>query len=157
MTAASGHQALATAERLLDPADVLAAVPADEGASLALGLAGTALIHARLSRIDATFEAAAVRHWAAAASHARQYGGSSAGIFHTRDGLAASLIIGSGYLPDPNSQRAAATRAAQWLSARALDLARCHSERLRADGACTSWRRSSLSTPLLSSTPTTVT
>jgi lantibiotic biosynthesis protein len=139
VTAASGQQALATAERLLNPADILTAVPADDGASLARGLAGTALLHARLSRTDATFEAAAIRHWAAAAAHARKHGGSGAGIFHTRGGLAASLIIGSGYLPDPGSQRAAAAHAARWLSARTLDLAHCHSERLRADGPCTSW------------------
>jgi hypothetical protein len=139
MTAASGQQALATAERLLNPADILAAVPADDGASLARGLAGTALLHARLSRIDATFEAAAIRHWAGAAAHARQHGGSGAGIFHTRGGLAASLIIGSGYLPDPGSQLSAATHAVRWLSARAIDLACRHSERLRAGGACPSW------------------
>jgi len=138
MSAVSSQQTLATAERLLDPADVLAAIPAG-GASLARGLAGTALLHARLSHTDPIFEAAAVRHWSAAAAHARQRSDSSAGIYHSPGGLAASLIIGSAYLPDPGSQRAVTTRAARWLSAQALDLARGHRQRLHAGAACRSW------------------
>lgn len=139
MSTVSSQQALAAAERLLDPADVLAAVPAAGGASLARGLAGTALLHARLAHTDPIFEAAAVRHWAAAAAHARQRNGGSAGIYHSRGGLAASLIIGSPYLTDPGSQQVVTTRAARWLSARALDLARGQRQRLRAGGTHRSW------------------
>ncbi|MGH3900481.1 MAG: lanthionine synthetase C family protein [Pseudonocardiaceae bacterium] len=135
----SGQQALATAERLLDPENVLAAVPASAGASLAGGLAGTALLHARLSTTDPVFATAAIRHWETCAVHARRYGGNSAGTFTSPGGLAASLIIGSQYLPDPDSQRTVTTRAARWLSARALDLTRRYEERRRAGGVGTPW------------------
>lgn len=87
--AVSGQQALATAERLLDPENVLAAVPASAGASLASGLAGTALLHARLSTTDPVFATAATRHWETCAVHARRYGGNSAGTFSSPGGLAA--------------------------------------------------------------------
>jgi class I lanthipeptide synthase len=134
VTAASGQQALAAAERLLNPKDILAAAPGGAGASLASGLAGTALLHARLSTTDPVFAAAATRHWAAAAAHARRYPGRSAGTFHTPGGLAASLILGAGYLPDPGPQQPALTRAARWLSARAIDLSLRH-----AGDTATSW------------------
>jgi len=137
--AVSGQQALATAERLLDPENVLAAAPASAGASLASGLAGTALLHARLSTTDPVFATAAIRHWETGAVHARRYGGNSAGTFNSPGGLAASLIIGSQYLPDPDSQQTITTRAARWLSARALDLTRRHQEHLRAGGVSTPW------------------
>lgn len=70
----SGRLALTVAERLLSPDDVLAAVPGPVGAFLAHGLAGTALLHARLSAIDPTFATAATRHWTAAAEHAKSHG-----------------------------------------------------------------------------------
>ncbi|MGH3755571.1 MAG: lanthionine synthetase C family protein [Pseudonocardiaceae bacterium] len=137
--AVSGQQALATAERLLDPENVLAAAPGPAGVSLASGLAGTALLHARLSTTDPVFATAATRHWATGAAHTRRYGGNNAGTFSSPGGLAASLIIGSQYLPDPDSQRTVTTRAARWLSARALDLTRNHEEHLRAGGVGTPW------------------
>jgi hypothetical protein len=84
----SRQQALATAERLLNTDVVLAAVPGTDAASLASGLAGTALLHARLACTDPAFAAAAIRHWTAAATHASRHGG-SAGIYHTPGGLAA--------------------------------------------------------------------
>lgn len=136
--AVSGRQALVTAERLLDPENVLTA-PASAGASLASGLAGTALLHARLSTTDPLFATAAIRHWETGAVHTRRYGANSAGIFNSPGGLAASLIIGSQYLPDPDSQRTVTTRAARWLSARAIDLTRRHQEHLRAGGVSTPW------------------
>ncbi|MGH3832653.1 MAG: lanthionine synthetase C family protein [Pseudonocardiaceae bacterium] len=71
--------------------------------------------------------------------HTRRYGGNSAGTFDSPGGLAASLIIGSQYLPDPDSQRNVTTRAARWLSARALDLTHRHKEHLRAGGVGTPW------------------
>jgi hypothetical protein len=116
-------QAVAVAERLLQPETVLAAVPGPEGASLAHGLAGTALLHARLATLDPVFRAAADRHWAAAASHARRNRAAGAGIFATGGGLAASLIIGTGYLPDAAAWQAPASQAATWLSQQAQRIA----------------------------------
>jgi lantibiotic biosynthesis protein len=138
-SAVSGRQALTTAERLLNPDVVLGAAPGTAGGSLAHGLAGTALLHARLSATDKTFETAAVRHWAVAAERIKRHGGGSAGTFNSPGGLAASLIIGSGYLPDPDSQRAVTVRAARWLSARSVDLARRHQKQLRAGRVGTPW------------------
>lgn len=135
MTSLSRQQALATAERLLNTEDILAAVPA--GGSLN-GLAGSALLHARLAAVDPVFAQAAVRHWAAASQNPGPYRG-SAGIFSSPGGLAASLIIGSAYLPDPDSQRAVTARAVRWLAARALDLAHRREEHLRAGGVGTPW------------------
>ncbi|MGH3429089.1 MAG: lanthionine synthetase C family protein, partial [Mycobacteriales bacterium] len=109
------------------------------GAPLASGLAGTALLHARLSTTDPVFATAAIRHWETSAVYTRRYGGNSAGTFNSPGGLAASLIIGSQYLPDPDSQRNVTTRAARWLSARALALTRRHEEHLRASGVGTPW------------------
>jgi hypothetical protein len=57
MISLSRQQALTTAERLLNPEEVLAAVPA--GGSLS-GLAGTALLHARLATVDPVFAQAAL-------------------------------------------------------------------------------------------------
>lgn len=133
----AGTHALTVAERLLRPEAVLAAVPGPEGASLAHGLAGTALLHARLSVIDPIFRAAADRHWAAAASQARLHR-IGAGIFTTGGGLAASLIIGAGYLPDPAARREHAARAAAWLSQQAQRIAGDLAGRRRADDSCTS-------------------
>jgi lantibiotic biosynthesis protein len=138
VSTASRQLALTVAERLLEPARILAAIPDTGDAALATGLAGTALLHARLASTDRMFELAAVRHWAAAAAHARRYRPGSAGIFHSHGGLAASLIIGSGYLPDPGTHQAAG-RAARWLAARALDLARRYQERRRAGAPGTPW------------------
>ncbi len=140
VTVLSGQQAVATAERLLDPDDVLAAAPEAAGPSLAGGLAGTALLHARLAATDPAFAAAATRHWTVAAAHARRYRGSSAGTFNSPGGLAASIIIGAGYLPDPGPQQAAVTGATRWLSARALDLARRHEAQVHTGGPATPWR-----------------
>jgi lantibiotic biosynthesis protein len=128
----TGTHALAIAERLLRPEAVLAAVPGPEGASLAHGLAGTALLHARLATIDPVFRAAADRHWEAAVSHARRHGAGSAGIFTTGGGLAASLIIGAGYLPDPAVLQAPAAQAAAWLSGKAQRIAGDLAQRRRA-------------------------
>lgn len=48
-------------------------------------------------------------------------------------------IIGSAYLPDPDSQRAVTARAVRWLVARAVDLARRREEHLRTGGVATPW------------------
>jgi hypothetical protein len=133
----AGPAALAVAERLLRPEAVLAAVPGREGASLAHGLAGTALLHARLATVDPVFRAAADSHWAAAASHARRHRAAGAGAFTTGGGLAASLIIGTGYLPDPAARQASAGRAAAWLARQAQRIAGDIDERRRAGDPCT--------------------
>ncbi|MEO3862079.1 lanthionine synthetase C family protein [Acrocarpospora sp. B8E8] len=119
MNAMPGDQSLAVAERLLQPEAVVAAVPSLEAASLAHGLAGTALLHARLATVAPIFGAAADRHWAVAASHARRLRAVGAGVFTTGGGLAASLIIGTKYLSDPSAMQAPAARAAAWLSRQA--------------------------------------
>lgn len=119
----AGERALAIAERLLRPEAVLDAVSGPEGTSLAHGLAGTALLHARLAAVDPVFRAAADRHWAAAASNARQYRGIGAGIFTSGGGLAASLIIGTGYNPGSAALRESAGRATAWLSRQAERIA----------------------------------
>ncbi|MGH3803850.1 MAG: lanthionine synthetase C family protein, partial [Pseudonocardiaceae bacterium] len=115
--------------------DILAAIPAG---GFLNGLAGTALLHARLAAVDPVFARAAVRHWAAAAQNPGPHRG-AAGIFSSPGGLAASLIIGSAYLPDPDSPRAATARAVRWLAARAVDLAHDREEHLRAGGVGTPW------------------
>jgi hypothetical protein len=135
MTSVSRQQALATAQRLLNTEEILAAVPAG---GFLNGLAGTALLHARLAAVDPVFAQAAVRHWAVAAQSPGPYRG-TAGIFSSPGGLAASLIIGSAYLPDPDSQRAVTARAVRWLAARAVDLAHDREEHLRAGGVGTPW------------------
>jgi lantibiotic biosynthesis protein len=135
MISISRQQALATAERLLNTEEILAAVPAG---GFLNGLAGTALLHARLAAVDPVFAQAALRHWAAAAQNPGPYRG-AAGIFGSPGGLAASLIIGSAYLPDPDSQRAVTARAVRWLAARALDLAHGREEHLQAGGVGTPW------------------
>jgi hypothetical protein len=135
MTSVSRQQALATAERLLNTEEILAAVPAG---GFLNGLAGTALLHARLAAVDPVFAQAAVRHWTAAAQNPGPYRG-AVGIFSSPGGLAASLIIGSAYLPDPDSQWAATARAVRWLAARAIDLAHRREEHLRAGGVGTPW------------------
>lgn len=139
MNTDSQQQALAGAKRLLRIDDVLAAVQPAARGSLAHGLAGTALLHARLSATDSTFAAAAAAHWTEAAIQAKELGENGAGTYHSPGGLAASLTIGTPYLPDPDSQRAATARAALWLSARAVELADRHRGYLNAGGIGTPW------------------
>ncbi len=139
MTTAAAQQALHVAERLADPATVLEAARDSTGISLAHGLAGTALLHARLSGTDPGFAAAATDHWAAAAAHARQSGVASVGVFGDGGGLASSLIIGSGYLPDPEPHLPAVRRAARWMSAGAVGLARRHQVRRQNGDSAPTW------------------
>ena len=135
MTSVSRAQALATAERLLDTEEILAAVPAG---GFLNGLAGTALLHARLAAVDSVFAQAALRHWTAAAQNSGPCRG-AAGTFSSPGGLAASLIIGSAYLPDPDAQRIVTARAVRWLAACAVDLAQGREEHLRSGGVGTPW------------------
>jgi lantibiotic biosynthesis protein len=133
--AIAGGQALEIAQRLLDPAAVLAALPGD--GSLGSGLSGTALLHARLSAADPMFAAAAARHWAAAATHAQHRAG---GIYSGPGALAASLIIATPYLPDPGPHHDHTTRAAAWLAKRALDITTRHQQQARAGATGTPWQ-----------------
>lgn len=133
--AIAGGQALEIAQRLLDPIDVLAATPGD--ASLGSGLAGTALLHARLSAADRIFAAAAARHWTAAAIHAQHRAG---GIYTGPGALATSLIIAVPYLPDPSPHHDVAARGAAWLSKRAVDISTQHQQRASAGATGTPWQ-----------------
>jgi len=137
MNSRSAEQALAVAERLLKPEDIIAVLPATAAGSLSRGLPGTALLHARLSATSQDFARAATAHWSQAAARARRTAHDGAGIYHSPGGLAASLIIGTPYLPDPQPHRDATARAARWMSARALDLARQHREYLATGAAGT--------------------
>lgn len=140
VTATSEQAAFTVAKRLLDPAAVTTAAPGTAAGSLARGLAGTALLHARLATADPVFATAANQHWTRAAACARHAGHEGPGTFHSPGGLAASLIIGTPYLPDPEPRRAAVARAARWLSDRATGLADQHRDYLAAGGTGTPWR-----------------
>lgn len=118
-----GDAALAIAERLLDPNRVVATAPSYGVATLADGLPGTALLHARLSAVDPVFAAAASAHWNAAAEHAVSASQQGPGIYGAMGGLAASLVLGSPYLPDPEVTATATARSVRWLSARAVESA----------------------------------
>lgn len=139
MNADSAQQALTVAERLLKPDDVITAVPASAAGSLAHGLAGTALLHARLSATDQVFEHAAAAHWSQAAIQAKRAGEHGVGTYQSPGGLAVSLIIGTPYLPDPQTQHDATARAARWMSARAVEVAERHRGYLAAGGVGTPW------------------
>ena len=140
MNATCARQALTVAERLLNPDDVITAVPARAAGSLAHGLAGTALLHARLSAVDPAFARAAAAHWSRAARQAKQAGQDGPGTYHSPGGLAASLIIGTRYLLDPQSYHDATAHAARWMSARALHLASQYRGHLADGGAGAPWR-----------------
>ena len=133
--AIAGGQALEIAQRLLDPAAVLAALPGD--ASLGSGLSGTALLHARLSAADPMFAAAAARHWAAAATHAQRR---ADGIYSGPGALAASLLMATPYLPDSGPYHDITARAAAWLSKRALDITTQHQQQASAGVTGTPWQ-----------------
>ncbi|RKN10453.1 lanthionine synthetase C family protein [Streptomyces radicis] len=123
-----GESAVATARGLLDPERVVAALTPRAAATLCDGLAGTALLHACLAHTGPEFAAAAARHWESAA---RMPGDAPPNGIHTGPGaLAASLIVGSSYLPDPAPYRATVRKATTWLSARARGLARHQQRRL---------------------------
>ena len=130
---AAGEQALEIARRLLDPADILAASPGD--GSLGSGLAGTALLHGRLSATDPIFAAAAARHLKAAAACTHRRPG---GIFTGPGALATALIIATPYLPDREPHHSTTARATAWLSKRAIDISARH-QQASAPAAGTPW------------------
>ena len=134
-----GQAAVAVAERLIDPTVVTAAVPSHSAATLADGLPGTALLHARLSAVDPVFEEAARAHWDAAAVHAAHTPASGPGIHGTLGGLTASLLLGSPYLPDPDVTARTTARSVRWLSAQAVDLACSYDQSYRSAGSGVVW------------------
>ncbi|MDH6111434.1 hypothetical protein P3T36_004588 [Kitasatospora sp. MAP12-15] len=125
------------ADVVADPANVTAELRPAAASTLADGLPGTALLLAVLSRSDPLFAGAADRHWEAAA---RLLTSSAAdGIYAGPGALAASLILGSAYLPNGRVQLDAVTRASAWLSARAEGLAAHQHQRLRDGRLGTPW------------------
>ncbi|MGH8882465.1 MAG: lanthionine synthetase LanC family protein, partial [Stackebrandtia sp.] len=120
---------LAVADRLIDPTIVIYSAADVDAASLSHGLAGTALLHARLSAIDPRYATAAVQHWSTAATHLHDHPTDFNGIQGGRGGLAASFILGTPYLPEPNRCRPHAEQSAKWLAACATDLADHHTMR----------------------------
>ena len=145
MTGDAERQCLAVAERLLRPETVMAALPAGVAGSLADGLPGTALLHARLAVVHADFATAAANHWTHAARQTPR-GVNRTGVFHAGAGLAASLIIGVPYLPDPARHATSTARAARWLSTQAVTLAERHRAALT-DGAMGTPGTSTTSSP----------
>lgn len=130
---------IAIAGRLLDPGPVItAAGPA--ATSLSRGLAGTALLHARLATLDARYAAAASLHWSAAARLNLDTPPRAGGAFNGAGALAASLILGTPYLPDPAAHQAPARRSARWLTARATAIAAWLQNRRDAGEAGTPWQ-----------------
>jgi hypothetical protein len=131
--------AFAIAGRLTDPGPVItAAGPA--AASLSRGLAGTALLHARLSAHHPEFEAAAGLHWARAAQLNAFGPRRAGGIFNGSGALAASLILGTPYLPDPSPYHASVSRGIEWLAVRAAAIAAWQASRRERGEAGTPWQ-----------------
>ncbi|MDX6738368.1 lanthionine synthetase LanC family protein [Actinocorallia sp. A-T 12471] len=90
------------------------------GGSGLSGLAGTALLHARLSPLDPAFARAAAVHWEHALRTSPRTGSS---IHQPAGGVAASLILGTPCLPDPCAHADVVGRAVRWLSAQATSTA----------------------------------
>jgi len=134
-----GDLAIAIADRLLDPGPVItAAGPA--ATSLSRGLAGTALLHARLAAHDARYAAAADLHWSTAARLNLRTPPRAGGVFNGSGALAASLVLGTPYLPDPAAHMASVRRSARWLTARATAIAAWLQARRDVGEAGTPWQ-----------------
>jgi hypothetical protein len=134
----SARLALATAQRLLDT-DTVAATLSGQARGTLSGLAGTALLHARLSAVDDRFATAAIEHWNRAAAHTRHSCCTAGGTFAGAGAVAASLILGSAYLPDPHQHHHQCTAAARWLTARALAITDQAHERRQSGAPPASW------------------
>ncbi|MBE1875044.1 lanthionine synthetase LanC family protein [Myceligenerans pegani] len=134
-----GEAAVAVAERLRDPDVVRQGAPPNTSATLAEGLPGTALLHARLSHLDPELGHAARAHWDTAALQAASTPLPGSGVHGVLGGLASSLIIGSPYLPDPDATADATARSVRWLSACAENLAEAYDASVRSGRSGTSW------------------
>lgn len=106
-------------------------------ATLHDGLAGTALALAVLAGQDPALARIASRHWDAAARLAK--GTPPDGVYRGPGALAASLILGNGYLPAGHRRPHDVDRATAWLSARACGLARHQAARIRQGRRGTAW------------------
>jgi class I lanthipeptide synthase len=116
--------ALRIADKLIPVEEIATGRPESTRLSLAHGLAGTALMHARFAALEPRFAAAATLHWDTAAQLGRARPPGRPGVFGERGGLAASLIYGLPMLPDPGPHLAKAATATAWLSHHAVALAR---------------------------------
>lgn len=135
----SAELAVAIADRLLDPDPIItAAGPA--ATSLSRGLAGTALMHARLSAHHPRFAAAADLHWARAARIDLSAAPRAGGVFNGVGALAASLILGTPYLPDSGPCTASVRRSVRWLAGRTTAIAAWQQDRRDAGQAGTPWQ-----------------
>lgn len=134
----SGRLALAIADRLIDADATTSNIDPTARGSLS-GLAGTALLHARLSTVDERFATAAFDHWNRAAAYTRLSGPTGSGTFSGPGSVAASLILGSPYLPDPQPLHDQCAAAARWLCAHAVTIADQQHQRLRSGMPPTSW------------------
>jgi len=130
---------IAIADRLIDPGPVITAA-GSAATSLSRGLAGTALLHARLATLDARYAAAAGLHWSAAARLNLGTPPRPGGVFNGAGALAASLILGTPYLPDPAADLASVRRSARWLTARATVIAAWLRDRRGAGEDGTPWQ-----------------
>ncbi|HEY5832909.1 lanthionine synthetase LanC family protein [Streptomyces sp.] len=120
-----------------DPDQLAQALGPTRAATLHDGLAGTALALAVLAGQDAALARTASRHWDAAGRLAK--GTAPDGIYRGPGALAASLILGNGYMPAGHRRDSEVDRAAAWLSARACGLARHQVERIRQGRPGTPW------------------
>ncbi|MFC4585345.1 lanthionine synthetase C family protein [Sphaerisporangium corydalis] len=138
-TTDSAGAALAIADRLLDTEPIITAA-GSAATSLSRGLAGTALLHARLSRCHPRFATAADLHWTRAARMNISAPPRTGGVFNGVGALAASLILGTPYLPDPGPYQAAVRRSVEWLTARAIAIAAWQQDWLDASQAGMPWQ-----------------
>ncbi|MFD4831303.1 lanthionine synthetase LanC family protein [Streptomyces uncialis] len=123
------------ARTLADPDRALSDLGPSTASTLSHGLPGTALLLAALSPADRSFARAAEHHWNTAAGLLT--GAAADGIHSGPGALAASLIIGSAYLPRTPST--ALDQAVSWLAARAQGLARHQQQRLASGRTGTPW------------------
>lgn len=80
-------------------------------------------------------------HWNQAAAYTRRSSVPASGVFAGPGAVAASLILGSRYLPDPQQLRGQCTAATRWLSARAVAIADEYRDRQRqhSEAPASSW------------------
>ncbi|MFD3518920.1 lanthionine synthetase C family protein [Streptomyces sp. NPDC058653] len=123
----AAEAALDIAHSLRDPETVTDRLSARAAHTLCYGLAGTALLHACLADAEPSSADTAAAHWKAAG---RLLGTAPPDGIHTGPGaVAASLIIGTGYLPPDDPHHRLLPRATAWLRARATALADHHHRR----------------------------
>ncbi|MFF2374834.1 lanthionine synthetase C family protein [Streptomyces xiamenensis] len=123
----AAQAAMNIAQELRDPETVTATLSDRAAHTLCYGFAGTALLHACLTDTEPSSPTTAAAHWRAAG---RLLGTAPPDGIHTGPGaLAASLIIGTGYLPPHDPHHALVPRATTWLSARATALTRHYHQR----------------------------